>query len=246
MKAVAYLRTSTLKEEDSISQNVQLAKIQEYCNKHNLVLEKSFYDNNVSGATFVRPELEALKSYVKANKITKVVVYKLDRIARSLHASLFIEKELMVLGAEVVFATQDMLNGDSAMIGLFKNIIASFADFERQMIIERTTHGKIQKLQQQASKDAKSYEESTIGGAKPYGMGSGDSVVAKLIFELNDKGLNQSEIADELNAKGILSPRGRVWKQPTIRYILNNPKYKGDYITTIKGQKFSNKIIALV
>lgn len=246
MKAVAYLRTSTLKEEDSISQNVQLEKITTFASERGIDIVQSFYDNNVSGATIIREQMEALKSYVKTHQIKKVIVYKLDRLARSLEASLFLEKELLVIGAEVMYATQDMLNGDGAMISLFKNIIASFADFERQMIIERTTHGKVQKLKKQRdSKEIKSYADASIGGVKPYGMGSGDTEIAKQIFLLSSKGMNQSEIADRLNANNIPSPRGGVWKQPTVRYILKNKKYHGIYESNFNGEKIVNKVASI-
>lgn len=246
MTAVAYLRTSTLKEEDSISEQVQLAKIQEFCASKGITLIGSFYDNNVSGATLIRPELEKLKAFIKTTPVDYVVVYKLDRLARSMEASMFIRKDLRVLGAKTMYATQDMLNGDSPFVDFIENIITAFASFERQMIVERTLDGKAQKLSKQTTAQPKDFVDATVGGTRPYGLGKGNPEVIKAIYAMYAKGYTQVEIAEHLNAQGIKAPKGGKWSQPTVRYILNNKKYRGVYTTHIKGETYTSRINALI
>ena len=246
MKAVAYLRTSTLKDEDSISQQVQLAKITSFCESKGITLINSFYDNNVSGATLIRPELEKLKAFIKTTPVDYVIVYKLDRLARSMEASMFIRKDLRVLGAKTMYATQDMLNGDSPFVDFIENIITAFASFERQMIVERTLDGKAQKLSKQTTAQPKDFSEATVGGTRPYGFGKGNPEVIKAIYAMKAKGYTQVEIADTLNAQGIKAPKGGKWSQPTIRYILKNKKYVGIYSTKLKGETYTSAIVPIV
>src|ERR1700731_2525386 len=95
-----------------------------------------YNDGGLSGATLDRPALQQLLADVRAGKITIVVVYKVDRLTRSL-ADFAKPLELFdEYGVSFVSITQSF-NTTSSMGRLTLNVLLSFAQFEREVIGER-------------------------------------------------------------------------------------------------------------
>jgi site-specific DNA recombinase len=92
-------------------------------------------DGGLSGASLDRPALQKLLADVRAGKITIVVVYKVDRLTRSL-ADFAKLVELYQQGVSFVSITQSF-NTTSSMGRLTLNVLLSFAQFEREVIGER-------------------------------------------------------------------------------------------------------------
>src|SRR5216684_2491553 len=90
-------------------------------------------DGGLSGASLDRPALQTLLSDVRAGKITIVVVYKVDRLTRSLAD---FAKLVDQHGVSFVSVTQSF-NTTSSMGRLTLNVLLSFAQFEREVIGER-------------------------------------------------------------------------------------------------------------
>ena len=100
-------------------------------------LARAYNDGGYSGASIERPALAQLLSDIEARRIDCVVVYKVDRLSRSLLdfarlLSLFDKR-----GVSFVSVTQDF-NTSTSMGRLTFNILLSFAQFEREIIGERT------------------------------------------------------------------------------------------------------------
>lgn len=100
--------------------------------------EKIFYDS-FTGTKIQRPEFDKLKALLRPGD--KLVVTKLDRFARSAsHGSQMIE-ELIAQGVTVHILNLGVM--DNTPTGrLIRNVMLSFAEFERDMIVERTQEGK--------------------------------------------------------------------------------------------------------
>src|SRR5438552_2711445 len=93
-------------------------------------------DGGLSGASLARPALQALLAEVRARKVDIVVVYKVDRLTRSLadFAKLI---ELFDAQAVSFVAVTQQFNTTTSMGRLTLNILLSFAQFEREVIGER-------------------------------------------------------------------------------------------------------------
>ncbi|MCR5586097.1 MAG: recombinase family protein [Lachnospiraceae bacterium] len=92
-----------------------------------------------SGANSRRPELAALMNTLQRGDT--VVVTKLDRIARSLESGLHLIETLNEKGVSVNVLNMGMLD-DTPTGKLIRNVMLCFAEFERNMILERTREGK--------------------------------------------------------------------------------------------------------
>src|SRR3954464_16071304 len=98
-----------------------------------VLVPTAFDDGGLSGASLERPALQQLLEQVRARKIDVIVVYKVDRLTRSLAdfaklVELFDEHEV-----SFVSVTQSF-NTTSSMGRLTLNVLLSFAQFEREVI----------------------------------------------------------------------------------------------------------------
>src|SRR6201994_1919254 len=99
-------------------------------------LPKAYDDGGFSGATIDRPALQQLLADLTAGRVDIVVVYKIDRLTRSLADFAKIVEILDARGASFVSVTQQF-NTTTSMGRLTLNILLSFAQFEREVIGER-------------------------------------------------------------------------------------------------------------
>ena len=100
-------------------------------------LVPAFYDDGgISGASLERPALQALLSEIQAGRIDTVVVYKVDRLTRSLADFAKLVELFDQHGVSFVSITQSF-NTTTSMGRLTLNVLLSFAQFEREVIGER-------------------------------------------------------------------------------------------------------------
>src|SRR5579872_1180164 len=100
------------------------------------VVPTRYDDGGYSGGTMERPALKRLLQDVEAGKINVIVVYKVDRLTRSLSDFAKIVEALDARGVSFVSVTQQF-NTTSSMGRLTLNILLSFAQFEREVTSER-------------------------------------------------------------------------------------------------------------
>ena len=99
-------------------------------------LRAGYDDGGFSGATMGRPALQRLLADIAAGRVDIVVVYKIDRLTRSLADFAKIVEILDAKGASFVSVTQQF-NTTTSMGRLTLNVLLSFAQFEREVIGER-------------------------------------------------------------------------------------------------------------
>jgi DNA invertase Pin-like site-specific DNA recombinase len=100
------------------------------------LLKQRFDDGGVSGGTMDRPALKALLAEVDQGSVDMIVVYKIDRLTRSLSDFARLVERLEQAGCSFVSVTQSF-NTSSSMGRLTLNVLLSFAQFEREVTAER-------------------------------------------------------------------------------------------------------------
>lgn len=101
------------------------------------LIPEHFDDGGYTGANMDRPALTKLLTAVEARKVDCVVVYKVDRLSRSLLDFAKLMESFDRCGVSFVSVTQQF-NTTSSLGRLTLNILLSFAQFERELISERT------------------------------------------------------------------------------------------------------------
>ena len=138
VKAGIYLRVST-KEQDVGSQKIV---IEEYCIKNHIEIYKTYSDHGVSGTKDSRPELDNLLKDMRQKKFDAVVIYKLDRLGRSLRHLIDVVAEFKNKGIRLVSISDNLdTANDNPMNRAFMQLLAVFSELERSIICERVRCG---------------------------------------------------------------------------------------------------------
>ena len=101
-----------------------------------VLLDNEYDDGGLSGGTMDRPALQRLIADIDAGRVDQIVVYKIDRLTRSLADFAKIVERLDATGASFVSVTQSF-NTATSMGRLTLNMLLSFAQFEREVTAER-------------------------------------------------------------------------------------------------------------
>ena len=131
-----YARVST----DCQNIDTQLILLREYCERMQFKDVEEFVDSGFSGKTDKRPEFQRLLTEMRAGKINYIVVYKLDRIGRSLKHLLLLLEEFTAKKIEFVSITQN-INTTTPEGKLFIHLLACLSQFEGELIVARTKSG---------------------------------------------------------------------------------------------------------
>ena len=226
MNAVVYLRVSTdgQAQEDKYGLSTQWEDIANYAKQNNTNIVETYTEAGVSGSLIDRPMLNKLLKDAEAGKFQYVVVAKLDRVARDLMAQLWIEKELLRKGVEIISVAEPMRANDPTG-QLFRHIIGAFAQFERSRINKRMTGGRLQK--------AKSGKYS--GGRPPIGytadkntqslqINPEKTATVLLVFELRKQGDTFQSIADKLNTTGHTTALNKTFSKGQVKRIIDRKR----------------------
>ncbi|CCB63359.1 recombinase family protein [Hyphomicrobium sp. MC1] len=203
-----------------------------------IALQAMYDDGGISGGTMERPALQRLLADIAAGRIDTVVVYKVDRLTRSLHDFAKIVDAFDAKGVSFVSVTQQF-NTTTSMGRLTLNMLLSFAQFEREVTSERI-RDKIAASKQKGM---------WMGGNPPLGY---DVLDRKLVINEPEAervrdifrryaGLKSVHaLKEDLDAAGILSkssvdrfgmPRGgKPLARGALYLMLKNRIYRGEIV----------------
>ena len=192
------------------------------------LVKKEYNDGGYSGGTMNRPAFQELLSDIEEDKIDIVVVYKVDRLTRSLMDFSKIIDIFDKHGTSFVSITQQF-NTTTSMGRLTLNILLSFAQFEREVTGERI-RDKIA-----ASKKKGMW----MGGCTPLGYKKEDK---KLIIEENDAKKVKLIFDKYLELKSV--PKLMEWlKKENIKTKSSRDFYKGQLYHMLSNKVYIGKII---
>ena len=243
-----YARQSVDKK-DSISIEGQI----NLCEKEAEDADIEIYsDKGFSGANMNRPSFKRMMSDIQDGKINKVVVYRLDRISRSLldfagMINTFKKHNVTFISCSEKFDTSTPIG--NAML----SIIMVFAQLERETIQQRIRDNYYQRGK----------KGMYLGGPAPYGFDKEKTEIdgirtsllipntqAKIVeemFSLYNSGLSLGKIAHSLSERNIPAPNGGAWPSLAVSRILKSPIYvKADadvyMYYTLKGCTMENEL----
>lgn len=118
----------------------QLLGLRRYAEARGLEIVEEFTDEAVSGAKDRRPALDRLVGAARRREFDVLAITKLDRLARSVRHLVGLTAELEALGVDLIVLDQGLDTSTPSGRLLF-HVLASIAEFERDLIIERTKAG---------------------------------------------------------------------------------------------------------
>ncbi|HOW17018.1 MAG TPA: recombinase family protein [bacterium] len=226
-KIIAYCRVSTDNQKEEGTIELQVEAIKDYCKSRDLELVEIFKDEGISGGLENRPALADLFSFLEEVKdIDAVVIFKLDRLARDLYIQEHIIKKLEALNVGLISTKEPNLASDDPMRKAFRQFMGIVAELEKSFITMRLSGGRINK----AKKGRYAGGGVAIGyksEGKELVISGEEAEIVKKIYKLRRSRKGLREIARTLNENNIPTARGGKWYAGTVKYILENPIYKG-------------------
>ncbi len=228
MDAIYARQSIDKKDSISIETQIELCRLAGGADKHYSI----YTDKGYSGKNMQRPAFQRLLAAVREGQISKIIIYRLDRLSRSLldFARLV---ELFDCYQVTFVSTQEHFDTSTPMGNAMLNIAMVFAQLERETITCRVRDNYYSRAKRGLF----------LGGPAPYGLinttinaeGSKIKILktdieqAKIVCSLYEmyakQKLSLSEIARALNQKQVLPPQAKLWDSSKISRILRNPVY---------------------
>jgi site-specific DNA recombinase len=232
VRVAVYARISTDEQHQPYSLEAQRERLSAYLQSQpGWMAVGPIYADERSGAITDRPGLQQALIAARAGEFDVLLVYRVDRLARSLGALVSVLDELAAAGVGLRSATEPI--DTSSVVGrMLIHMLGVFAQFEREIIIDRVICGM----------ERKAVAGRWTGGTRPYGYRvdqQTDSlvpepdeapIVRQIFTEYAHRSRGVRAIASQLDACGLRNRSGKVWSGHTISRLLSNRVYLGEKI----------------
>lgn len=207
-----------------------------------VLVRDQYDDGGISGGTLERPGLKRLLADIEDGLVDVVVVYKIDRLSRSLMDFSKLVEVFDRNGVTFVSVTQSF-NTTTSMGRLTLNILLSFAQFEREVTAERI-RDKVR---------ASRMKGMWMGGCPPLGYevkdrklveNPADSAHVRWVFARFIEIGSGTLMARELAERGVTTSRGHRIDKKFIYRMLNNRVYIG--VAVHKGTSYPGEHAAII
>jgi site-specific DNA recombinase len=230
-RTAIYPRVSTAKQvEHGHSLAEQEARCRAFVTAQGWTLDERhvYVEPGVSGAKSSRPALDRMLAAAEAGDFDVIVGPDVDRIGRSASHTLDLFERLDKAGVKLYDSTGKCFSADDPGSSFTRNVLAAAAQYERDMIAERSRRSAV----------GKKARGSYNGGPRPFGyifspngglvVDEAEAAIVRRIFAEYVAGKSLRGIGGDLNTDKIKAPRGGVWTQGRIAERLDNPVYIGE------------------
>ena len=219
---------------EGYSMQEQLIKLKELCKFRDYNIYEIYEDAGISAKDTNRPAFKRLMEDIKQNNVDVIVVYKLDRLTRSIRDLENLVVELKKYDCNLDCAMDDV-NTSTANGMFFVRMLTVLSQLEIERVSERTKYGLVG-----AIKAGNIPVRKTLGfmrDGKKLVINPLESPIIERIFDMYLKGKSYQAIANVFNKEKVLDKK---WYDTTILKVVSNPLYKGDFIT---GTRSGNPVL---
>jgi DNA invertase Pin-like site-specific DNA recombinase len=206
VQVIAYVRVSSEEQADSrAGLEAQRAAIQAECEHRGWQILEVIEDAGYSAKDLKRPGVRAALEQLERKRADGLVVAKLDRLSRSMLDFTSVMAKAQKQGWALV-ALDCAVDTTTPAGEAMAHVLATFAQFERRLIGQRTREALAVKKKQ---------------GVRLGRPASISPQLARRIRSMRSRGLTLQEISDRLNRDGVPTPRGgAVWRPTSLRAVL--------------------------
>lgn len=227
MKAAIYIRVSTEEQvKEGYSVSAQKQKLKSFCISQGWEVAGLYPDEGISAKDTNRPELKRMIQDIKQDKIDCVLVYRLDRLTRSVFDLYKLLEVFEKYDCKFKSATE-VYDTTSAMGRMFITIVAALAQWERENMGERIAFGFAEKARQgkwPMNFAPIGYDLLETGVLT---INQKEDQTVKKIFKLYQT-MGMPGVAKQLNNEGIPTKEGNRWSDNTIMKVLRGHHFCGE------------------
>ncbi|GGD02335.1 recombinase family protein [Pontibacillus salipaludis] len=238
MKAALYVRVSTEEQaDDGYSIDGQIQSLKEYCTKMNHEIVEVYKDEGISAKSLNRPALQKMLRDLNSNNFDLILTWKFSRISRK-QVDLLNVIEDLVNHNVTLYSVSENIDYNTSHGKVMMQILGSFAEFERNQMVENVTLGM-----KQRAREGKWNGGSVLGYKsedKELYILEEEAETVRKIFSLYLEGKGYKAIANHLNHRGYKTKKNRQFSVTSVRTILHNPVYVG-YIRFNQVENWNEK-----
>lgn len=221
-----YIRVSTEEQaNEGYSISAQRERLKAFCKAQNWVDYKFYVDEGISGRDMKRPQFKKLLKDIEAGHINILLVYRLDRMTRSVRD---LHKILDILDSyDCVFrSATEVYDTSTAMGKMFITIVAAIAEWESENLGERVIMGQLEKARQ-----------GEWAAQPPYGFYKDKNhklhiheeqiEAVKLMIKKIREGMSFRQLSEYMASTKYKPKRGYKWHITTLMELMHNPALYG-------------------
>ncbi len=226
MQGIIYARySSSNQREESIEGQLRECNI--YAERNNIEIVGEYIDRAFSAKTDNRPEFQRMIKESYKKEFDTVLVWKLDRFARNRYDSARYKTILKKNGVKVISATENISQNSEGII--LEAVLEGFAEYYSAELSEKVIRGMKENV----------LNNKTIGGNTTIGyyvdenqkfcIDPQTAPFVKNAFEMYLSGVSKKNICEYLNAHNVRTFKGTLINHDTLRRMLKNRRYIGEY-----------------
>jgi len=236
LRVALYVRVSSDEQKQGHTIDSQVSELRQFAAQKEWSVISVYSDEAWSGASLARPELDRMRDDARRKAFDAVLINDVDRLARDVTHLGIIKRDLERSGTKVIF--RKIPSENSPTHNLLVNMLGSFAEFEREIILDRTRRGRLHKVETR---------QQFIGAIAPFGyrytplnashsagvlqIQPDEGVTVRKMFEWVDlEGLSARQVADRLTRDRFPTRKGgEVWRRSSVLRILRGSIYIGTW-----------------
>ena len=235
IRVALYCRVSTEEQRQGQTIESQVKELEHFAASQSWVIVGTYKDEGWTGSILARPELDRLRDDASNARFDSVLVNDVDRLARDVAHVRVLKRDFERKGVKLIF--RKIPGEESPTQNLLVNVLGSFAEFERELIADRTRRGKRYKVE---------VRKQYVGAIAPYGLryirkkiGAdeggqlqlevNEAAVVRMIYRcVDEERLSARAVVRRLNESGLQSRKaGGPWQKSTVLRILRSEVYAG-------------------
>lgn len=244
VRVATYMRISTDEKHQPYSLEAQDTRLRAFAESQPDWRIVKAHEDRASGASVdKRDGLRRALRDARAGRYDVLLVYRVDRLSRSLRDFLDILDALTEAGVTFRSATEPV-DTATPMGRMLVQLLAMFAEFERGMIIDRVVAGMERKAARgewPGGIPSHGYEVADEGGLV---VNAAEAPIIPVIFKMYDEGRGAKAIATELNRQGHRTRNEKRWGHTSVLALLRNRTYVGE--VSFRGQHYPGQHPPLV
>ena len=236
LRVSLYARVSSDEQKEGHTIDSQIKELRQFAAQREWPVITVYADEAWSGAALARPKLDQLRDDARKGLFDAVIINDVDRLARDVTHLGIIKRDLERSGVRVIF--RKIPSENSPTQNLLVNMLGSFAEFEREMILDRTRRGRLHKVETRqqfiGAIAAFGYRYTPGNQTNPSGklsINPQEAATVRQMFALVDReGLSARGVALRLTRDRLPTRKGgKVWQRSSVLRVLRGTIYTGTW-----------------